>query len=131
MEWIELGQPTASGSQGASSIVVAPASAPRAVASSTPRFRPAPRTLVPRTFSVRFVDALADRSVGALFWLWIEVVAGCGVVYWLLAWASPQFGLTSSSGPIASGFRGFLPALYFSAVTATSIGYGDIVPTGA
>jgi potassium channel LctB len=79
----------------------------------------------------RFIDALADRSVGALFWLWLEIVVGCGVAYWLMAWASPRFALMSNGGPVASGIRGLLPALYFSAVTATSIGYGDIVPAGA
>jgi len=84
-----------------------------------------------RTLSSRFVDALADRSVGALFALWIEIVVGCGVVYWLAAWMSPRFALMSGGQPIASGPRGLLPALYFSAVTATSVGYGDIVPAGA
>jgi hypothetical protein len=77
------------------------------------------------------IDALADRSVGALFWLWLEIVVGCGLAYWLMAWASPQFALMSGGGPIATDLRGLLPALYFSAVTATSVGYGDIVPTGA
>jgi hypothetical protein len=80
---------------------------------------------------MHFIDALADRSVGALFWLWLEIVVGCGAAYWLMAWASPRFALMSSGGPVASGIGGLLPALYFSAVTATSIGYGDIVPTGA
>ena len=89
------------------------------------------RTVAPRTLSSRFVDALADRSVGALFRLWIAIVLGCGVAYWLLAWASPRFALMSGGVPVASGLRGFLPALYFSAVTATSVGYGDIVPIGA
>jgi hypothetical protein len=80
---------------------------------------------------VRFVDALADRSVGSLFWVWVEIVLGCGVVYWLLAWASPRFALLSNGVPVERGLRGLLPAIYFSAVTATSIGYGDIVPAGA
>jgi hypothetical protein len=62
--------------------------------------------------------------------LWIGIVAGCGIVYWLLAAASPRFALVSSGAPIVHGLDGLLPALYFSAVTATSIGYGDIVPTG-
>ena len=82
------------------------------------------------SLSTRFVDALADRSVGELFWIWLEIVLGCGLVYWLLAWASPHFALMSNGGPIVRGVRGLLPALYFSAVTATSIGYGDIVPIG-
>jgi hypothetical protein len=85
----------------------------------------------PREASSRFVDALADRSVGALFRLWIEIVIGCGVIYWALAWASPAFALMAGNAPIARGLGGVLPALYFSAVTATSVGYGDIVPTGA
>jgi hypothetical protein len=79
----------------------------------------------------RFIDALANRSVGALFTIWIEIVLGCGLVYWLLAWTSPQFALMSTAGPVARGVGGLLQALYFSAVTATSVGYGDIVPTGA
>jgi potassium channel LctB len=87
--------------------------------------------LAPRTASIRFIDALADRSVGALFALWLEIVVGCGVVYWLAALMSPSFALISGGQPVAGGLRGLLPALYFSAVTATSVGYGDIVPAGA
>ena len=94
----------------------------------------APRTphLAPHTsLPARFVDALADQSVGALFWRWVEIVLGCGVVYWLFARSSPRFALLANGVPVSSGLDGFLPAIYFSAVTATSIGYGDIVPQGA
>ena len=72
---------------------------------------------------------LAERSVGALFWLWVEIVVVGGVVFWLL----DIFGggpLVSYGEPVPGGLRGLVSALYFSAVTATSIGYGDIVPTG-
>ena len=86
---------------------------------------------IPSSASTRFIDALADRSVGALFALWLEIVLGCGVAYWLMASASPRLALISNGGPVAGGVRGLLPALYFSAVTATSVGYGDIVPAGA
>ncbi len=82
-------------------------------------------------WSTPFVNALADRSVEQLFRLWLEIVIGCGLAYWLLAAMWPRFALMTSGGPVAQGLRGLLPALYFSAVTATSIGYGDIVPTGA
>ena len=84
----------------------------------------------PRTLAARLVDALADRSVGALFALWLEIVLGCGLGYWLLASASPRFALMADGAPVASGLGGLLSAIYFSAVTATSIGYGDIVPAG-
>ncbi len=82
-------------------------------------------------WSTAFVNALADRSVEQLFRLWLEIVIGCGLAYWLLATMWPRFALMTSGGPVPQGLRGLLPALYFSAVTATSIGYGDIVPTGA
>ena len=73
------------------------------------------------TWGTRFIDSLAERSVGELFWWWAAIVVICGVAYRLMA-------LTDAGALSASG----LPAaLYFSAVTATSVGYGDIVPTGA
>jgi hypothetical protein len=77
----------------------------------------------------RFIFALADRSVSRLFRLWLEVVVGCGIVYWLLGQASAG-ALRGSDGPVSGGPAGLLSALYFSAVTATSVGYGDIVPVG-
>jgi len=83
----------------------------------------------PGSAVTRFVDALADRSVGRLFRLWLEIVVGCGVIYWVLD-ASSLGVLTSGGQRIAGGAAGFFSAIYFSAVTATSIGYGDIVPSG-
>ena len=78
---------------------------------------------------MRFIDALADRSVAELFNLWFAIVATCGVAYWLLLPVAPSSLLAGGSGIAADG-KGLLSALYFSAVTATSVGYGDIVPTG-
>jgi Ion channel len=80
-------------------------------------------------WSSRFVDALGDRSVGSLFRWWIAMVLICGGVFWLLDW-SPRLALVSGGRPVDTGVGGFLSALYFSAVTATSVGYGDIVPIG-
>ena len=128
-EWLEVGHPTGAGSDLRRTDPADPphrhAAARRASPVDPPHRHPG------STWSARFVDALADRSVGALFRLWIEIVLGCGVAYWLLAWASPQFALMSGGGSLPTGLRGLLSALYFSAVTATSIGYGDIVPIGA
>jgi len=83
----------------------------------------------PANLSARFIDLLAERSVGGLFWLWVQIVTAGAVMFWLL----DQFGsglLVTSGAPVPGGLRGFVTALYFSAVTATSIGYGDIVPIG-
>src|SRR3989442_780981 len=99
----------------------------------------APRTtnVAPRTLhsaarieiAQRFIDALADQSVGGLFRLWIEIVAIGGVAFWALDWL-PAHALQTNGGAIRPDVSGFLSALYFSAVTATSVGYGDIVPIG-
>jgi len=82
------------------------------------------------TLSTRFIDALAERSVGALFRWWLAIVLGCGVVFWLISFGGRS--LIAGGQPVASeGLHGLITAIYFSAVTATSIGYGDIVPLGA
>jgi len=72
-------------------------------------------------WGTRFIDTLAERTVGDLFWLWVAIVTICGLAYWLMALAG--------AGSLSA--NGLLTALYFSAVTATSVGYGDVVPTGA
>jgi ion channel len=82
-----------------------------------------------KSASVRFIDALANRSVAQLFNLWLAIVATCGLGYWLLELVIPG-SLSTGGGGVGSGARGLWAAQYFSAVTATSVGYGDIVPTG-
>jgi hypothetical protein len=127
-EWLQFDEPVSAG--GNPSSVVPLAAVTRGAASD--------RSHVSRgsahgtgTVASRFIDALADRPVGRLFSLWLEIVVGCGVVYWLMASASPNSRLMANGAPIAGGLRGLLESLYFSAVTATSVGYGDIVPKGA
>src|SRR5258708_32500697 len=41
-----------------------------------------------------------------------------------------EHGLVEAGRPVDADLKGFASALYFSFVTATSIGYGDIVPVG-
>jgi hypothetical protein len=76
-----------------------------------------------------FFDRLAGQSVGRLMRLWLEIVVVSGVVYWLLDLAIPGV-LMQAGEQVPRGVSGFMSAIYFSAVTATSVGYGDIVPTG-
>lgn len=121
-EWIERGEP----------LEPAPPRAAVAAPLGGAAQRSGPRDAHPRrhqTWSVRFVDALGDQSVGRLFSLWVEIVALFGAFYWALAWL-PQPALIQNGTPLATDVRGFAAALYFSAVTATSVGYGDIVPLG-
>src|SRR5438128_3670497 len=89
------------------------------------------RAITPASGAIaRFVYALADRPVSALFRLWLAIVAACGAAYWLLAWL-PWPALETKDVAVAADVRGLLTAVYFSAVTATSVGYGDVVPMGA
>jgi len=52
-----------------------------------------------------------------------------GFAYWLGALMG-EHGLVEGGHPVGADLKGFASALYFSFVTATSVGYGDIVPVG-
>jgi hypothetical protein len=76
------------------------------------------------------VDLFERRSTADLVWLWLGTIAACALMYWVLT----LMGLASLRegdrlvGPDAAGL---LTAVYFSFVTATSVGFGDVVPLGA
>jgi hypothetical protein len=70
---------------------------------------------------------MGRRSIIDFLLLWLWMILGCGLVYWLAgAWAG--HGLRAGLVPVERGWDGLLTALYFSCVTALSIGYGDVVP---
>src|SRR5207248_1317541 len=48
--------------------------------------------------SAQFVDALSNRSIGSLLRLWVAIVVGCGLVYWLFAWLQIR-ALEANGGP--------------------------------
>ena len=76
-----------------------------------------------------FFHALAGRSMGFLFRLWLGVVLSAGLVYWLLE-AGGVRSLVAGGAEIRPGWEGFVTSIYFSFVTATSVGFGDVVPVG-
>lgn len=76
-----------------------------------------------------FVGSLAGGSVAGLLAIWVWTVLGCGLIYWTTGMLSGQ-SLLEGGRPIGSTWNGLLSAFYFSFVTATSIGYGDVVPVG-
>jgi potassium channel LctB len=78
---------------------------------------------------VRLLDSLGERSVANLIGIWFWMIAAFGALYWV-AGAIGGHGLRAGAEPIASNLDGLLTALYFSFVTALSIGYGDVVPVG-
>ena len=75
------------------------------------------------------LDLVERLSAGQLFAGWFAIVVLCGLVYWLKGVLGYP-GLNAGTVPIAADLRGLASAIYFSFVTVTSVGYGDIVPVG-
>src|ERR1019366_942928 len=75
------------------------------------------------------LDLIERHSTGELFLFWLAMILACGTLYWL-ATLLDGHGLIENGAPIDTGLKGLLTALYFSFVTATSVGYGDVLPRG-
>jgi hypothetical protein len=82
-----------------------------------------------RRFDNSFLDLVQRRSTLQLFLIWIGTILLSGCCYWLGALIGDH-GLLEGGRPVGADLKGFASAVYFSFVTATSIGYGDIVPVG-
>ena len=82
-----------------------------------------------RRFDRSLLDLVQQQSTLQLFFLWMGTIVLSGLCYWLGARAG-EHGLVEGGRPVGGDFNGFISAIYFSFVTATSIGYGDIVPVG-
>ncbi len=75
------------------------------------------------------IEKLTQQSYGRLLLIWFSVTFSFGVFYFLLLLLSPENGpypIDSNTSLISK----FLNSLYYSIITATSTGYGDIVPNG-
>ena len=68
-------------------------------------------------------------STAQLFLVWLLMILLSGIAYWLGA-VIGEHGLLEGGRSVGTDFRGFADAIYFSFVTATSVGYGDVVPVG-
>ena len=83
-----------------------------------------------QTFINRQIEWLTSLSYSTLFTLWIAQAALFGLAYFLLALFAPAHGptqLAAEPGVLVT----LLDSAYFSIITATSTGYGDITPLGA
>ena len=73
------------------------------------------------------VNRITAMSYGNLAILYVGLLAGFGIIYFLLATFAPSHG---PSLPPAHPLLRLIEGMYFSATTATTIGYGDITPHG-
>jgi hypothetical protein len=82
-----------------------------------------------RRFDNSLLDLVERRSALQLSLIYIGTILLSGFAYWLGALVG-EHGLVEAGRPVGADLKGFVSAVYFSFVTATSIGYGDIVPVG-
>ena len=70
------------------------------------------------------------RTTGQLLHLWLGIILVCALAYWLAGMLPRRAALIEFGQPVAMTVGGLLKALYFSFVTATSVGFGDVLPVG-
>jgi hypothetical protein len=80
---------------------------------------------VPKIKYKRFLAVLDQLNFSHIFLIWIAVVVLFGFAYFVLG-----NGAALVHAQTQTPVTGFLDHLYFSFVSATTTGFGDIVPTG-
>ncbi len=133
-DWVESGEETERVNSDAASVpepaADTPAGPPLAASPDGAVGRGPARLSRMGRFDKSMLDMVQQRSTLQLFMIWIGTILLSGACYWLGALIG-EHGLVEAGRPLGADLNGFASALYFSFVTATSIGYGDIVPVGA
>jgi Ion channel len=78
-------------------------------------------------FLTQIIDRIIRMPYGRLFTMYAAILILCATAYALLHIYLPEHGPTLPDGSL---WQKIGNALYFSVITATSIGYGDINPQG-
>ncbi len=89
-----------------------------------------PRTRMHERLGMALLDLVDGLSTARLFAIWLVVILTCGIAYWLID-LSRSTGLLEAGARVHTNLGGLLTAIYFSFITATSVGYGDVLPIGA
>ncbi len=77
----------------------------------------------------RILERLAQMSGRTLFVIWIFIVLAFAFAYFVLSTGDGHNGVTTLP-LMENAAKRFANAVYFSVVTATTVGYGDMVPLG-
>jgi hypothetical protein len=99
--------------------------------SALPPAEPALQAARRQSHGARFswLEILAGWPLERLIGIWLGMIAVFGVIYWL-AGLGMGWSLRAGSDWVKPDLEGLETALYFSFVTALSVGYGDVIPTG-
>ena len=89
--------------------------------------RSAAASIAPHRLS--WLKTVAGFSLERLIAVWLGMIVIFGLLYWI-AGVGMGMGLQAGGTVIKADAPGFVTAIYFSFVTALSIGYGDVVPLG-
>ncbi|HEY2524214.1 MAG TPA: ion channel [Candidatus Binataceae bacterium] len=132
-DWKEAGLPVESASAAAAASRIAPAQSAAGQSSPAPTRRGGvaaqPTLSWSRNWGSALLDLIEALSPGQIFVVWLGMVLVCGCLYWVTGFSSRP-GLVDSGRPISGTLSGLLSAMYFSFVTTTSVGYGDVLPIG-
>ena len=130
-DWKEAGLPIESAPAiGQPLLPAEPQSFSQSMPAGARRARPQhPTVSRSRQWGNSLLDLIESLSPAQIFFVWLGMVVLCGLLYWLTGF-SRRPGLVDSGHPIAGTLEGLLSALYFSFVTTTSVGYGDVLPLG-
>jgi len=75
------------------------------------------------------LDLLASWPLDRLVYFWLGMILAFGLIYWGSG-IGMGWGLQAGNASVKPDFDGLITAIYFSFVTALSIGYGDVIPVG-
>ena len=89
----------------------------------------APREPLRARLGIALLELADSLSTARLSAIWLALVVACGAAYWLIDLSSGA-GLVEAGARVDSNLGGLLTAIYFSFITATSVGYGDVLPVG-
>jgi voltage-gated potassium channel Kch len=81
-----------------------------------------------RFVGLGFLERMSKQSYTELFSIWLSLVGIFAMLYFILTILHPAHGI--SVNPQLHILYKLLDSLYFSIVTATTTGYGDMVPYG-
>jgi hypothetical protein len=129
-DWVESGGPLEHPAEATTTDSGALPLGPRLTASIDGFAGEGPARILERQRWNDSIAGLINRlSTFQLFLIWIGTVLLCGFAYWVGALLGGH-GLIEANRPIGPDIHGLASALYFSFVTATSVGYGDVLPVG-
>lgn len=83
---------------------------------------------IQKKIHMRLIEKVTTLPYTSLFLLWIGMAVGFGFLYFKLSIWAPEHGPTGMEG--LGTVERLLDSLYYSIITATSTGYGDITPQG-